>query len=559
MFAVSNGWSLLLDLAALLAAAFIFGALLERFRQSAVLGYIFAGVVLGPGGARVIQSTGSVRDIAQIGVALLLFTVGLEFSWQRLRRLGAPAVGGGSIQILATIGLTEAFCLAFRVGWREGLVLGTIIALSSTSIVVRVLKERVELDSAYGKNASGILLLQDIALAPLLLAVTFLAQSHHAAVSFAGVSLTIVKVLVACLLFLVIFSKALPRALGSRAMVRNRELPILLAVIACIGSAWGAQSIGVSSSLGAFLAGMLLAETPYAEQIRADIGALRTLFATIFFASIGMLADAKWIFGHLPMVAAVAIAMVVGKALVAYLSVRAFRQTIMISLATAIAIAQVGEFSFVLIQIARQQAVFDDVTAQLATSGAVVSLILAPWLVWKAPKIARRLATRLVRRSRLIEDIRQKSHARMKGHVVLVGYGETGQAAATPLSAAGFQIFVLDVDHRLVRLANAKGFHARVGDASLDEILEGAGVATARAIVISVPDHRLSKIIISHAKKLSPGVFVAARARYKDYIRELSAAGADCAVDESALTGTKLGEGVLRLTRDPDDEPFGGG
>jgi CPA2 family monovalent cation:H+ antiporter-2 len=556
MFAVANGWSLLLDLAAILAAAFVFGALLERFRQSAVLGYILAGVILGPGATHVVQSADSVRGIAQIGVALLLFTVGLEFSWQRLRRLGAVALGGGTVQILATIAVTIGFCAAFHVGWREGFVLGTIIALSSTSIVVRVLKERVELDSAYGKNAAGILLLQDIALAPLLLAVTFLGRSHAEPVTFAGVSLTVVKVIVACVLFLAVFSKALPRALGSRAMIRNRELPILLAVIACIGSAWGAQSIGISSSLGAFLAGMLLAETPYAEQIRADIGALRTLFATIFFASIGMLADARWIGTHLPMVAAVAFVMVAGKAVVAYASLRVFRQTIMISLASAIAIAQVGEFSFVLIQIARQQGVFDETAAQLATSGAVVSLILAPWLVWKAPKVARRLATRLVRRSKLIEDVRRQGQAKMKGHVILVGFGETGQAAARPLVEAGYKLFVLDLDHRLVRLANAKGHVARVGDASMDEILEGAGVAVARAIVISVPDHRLAKIIISHVKKLSPGIFVAARARYRDFIQELIAGGADCAVDESLLTGSKLGDGVLRFTRDPDDEPF---
>jgi len=161
--------------------------------------------------------------------------------------------------------------------------------------------------------------------------------------------------------------------------------------------------------------------------------ALRTLFATIFFASIGMLADARWIGSHLLMVAAVAVVMVVGKAVVAYVAVRAFRQTIMISLASAIAIAQVGEFSFVLIQIARQQAIFDETTAQLITSGAVVSLILAPWLVWKAPKIARRIATKLVRRSKLIDDIRHKGQAKMKGHVVLVGFGRPAKPPRAPV------------------------------------------------------------------------------------------------------------------------------
>jgi monovalent cation:H+ antiporter-2, CPA2 family len=302
---------------------------------------------------------------------------------------------------------------------------------------------------------------------------------------------------------------------------------------------------------------MLLAETPYAEQIRADIGALRTLFATIFFASIGILTNATWIAGNLPKVAAVAFAMVVGKALIAYFAVRLTKQTIMISLASAIAIAQVGEFSFVLIQIAISQGTFNETTGRLITSGAAVSLIAAPWLVWKAPKLARKLARILVSRSKLVEDIRQKSHPKMKGHILMVGYGETGQAAAKPLIEAGFQLLVLEVDQRLVRMAHRHGLQARIGDASMDEFLDGAQIGGAIAIVVSVPDHRLARIIISHAKKLAPGIFVAARARYRPFIEELTEAGADWVVDESALTGRRLGEGVLRVTRDPDDEPLG--
>jgi CPA2 family monovalent cation:H+ antiporter-2 len=298
---------------------------------------------------------------------------------------------------------------------------------------------------------------------------------------------------------------------------------------------------------------MLLAETPYAEQIRADVGALKTLFITLFFASVGMLADVDWIVSNVGLVVILAFAMIVGKAVIAYVAVRLFKQTIVTSLATAIALAQVGEFSFVLVQIASNQKMFTANAVNLISSSAVISLIAGSFLVASSAKIARWLAKRFVFRRKLVDDIRHTTRPKMRNHVVVIGYGESGQAAAQPISEAGYKLFVLDVDPRLVKKAKSKGITARIGDASLGDILDGASIETSRAVVITIPDHRTSRIVIHYIKKHGPGVFIAARARYRAYVDDLLQAGADCVVDESLLTGTRLGEGVLQQTQDPDD------
>ncbi|MHC4448263.1 MAG: cation:proton antiporter domain-containing protein, partial [Planctomycetota bacterium] len=345
-------WGALLDLLILLVAALALGALCERLRQSAILGYLLAGTLLGPHALNVISEGQEVKVLAEMGVALLLFTIGLEFSWRRLRRMGATALGGGTLQIVLTALPAVAVATLLRLDVRAAIAIGVIVALSSTACVMRVLLARAELDSIHGRHALGILLLQDLAVVPLVVLVTVLGgvgtsgEAVWALVKMVGVAVALVAA------FYVLFNHVVPRVFGMQTMQRNRELPILLAIVTGLGSAWAAHELGSSPAVGAFVAGLLLGGSPFAAQIRADIASLRTVLMTLFFSAIGMLGDLQWIAQHWMAVAGLVAAIVLGKSAVVWVVLRSFRQTHRHALHTGLCLAQVGEFSFVLAVVA---------------------------------------------------------------------------------------------------------------------------------------------------------------------------------------------------------------
>ncbi|MHC4219127.1 MAG: cation:proton antiporter domain-containing protein, partial [Planctomycetota bacterium] len=334
-------WGTLFDLLILLGAALLLGGLCERLRQNAIVGYLLAGMLLGPNTFNVISSGQQVRALAELGVALLLFTIGLEFSRRQLRRMRAVALGGGALQVILTATVAAAGAMWYGLSPRTAVAVGSIIALSSTACVVRVLVARAELDSVHGRYALGILLVQDLAVVPLVILVTVLGRSGSSWQMAEMLLRTVGLALVLVIGFFVLFNFVVPRLLGTQSMQQNRELPVLLAVVVGLGSAWAAHGIGTSPAVGAFVAGLLLAETPFARQIRSDIASLRTLLMTLFFSSIGMLGDPAWVAGNWAALTAVVAAIVVGKPLVIWLLLRAFGQTHRHGLSTGLCLGQV--------------------------------------------------------------------------------------------------------------------------------------------------------------------------------------------------------------------------
>ena len=272
-------WTILSQVLVLLSVALVLGVVFERLRQSAILGYLVAGVVLGPATLGWVETEEVVGDIAELGVSLLLFAVGLEFSLKRLWRIGPVGLGGGTLQVLLTGAVAAIVCLALGMSGGTAVALGAMISFSSTACVLRILVDRTRIDSVYGRNALGILLLQDIAVVPLVLLVTMLASSSGG--DFGQLLLAMGRSLIVFVGltggFWVISNYVLPHLMRASLLARNRELPILLAMVVALGSAWAAHAFGLSPALGAFVAGMVLAESPFALQIRSDIGALRTL------------------------------------------------------------------------------------------------------------------------------------------------------------------------------------------------------------------------------------------------------------------------------------------
>lgn len=556
LMAPMTGWELLLDLVATLATAFLFGAVMERFRQSAVIGFIGAGMVLGPGVLGLVRETGAVRSLAEMGVALLLFSIGLEFSWKRLLKMGRVALLGGSVQIVLTTITGIGLAVAVGLELPGAVAVGAVVALSSTAIVVQALRARNALDASYGRAAIGILLVQDLALVPFVLLLNALGTSAPP-LSIQAVVPALINLGAMVLAFGLVLLLLLPRALLSRAMMRNRELPILLAITTCIASAYAAHAIGASPSLGAFVAGMLLGESAFADQIRVDVLPLRTLFVTLFFASVGMLADPAWIVSHPLQVFGIALAIIVGKSALAFVAGRAAGLSIVNAMATGVALAQVGELSFVLLQLARTKGVLESESVQALTSAAVLTLLAAPSLVAAAPSVSRRLALRLFSARRLADEGRHGPRSARVGHVILVGFGEAGESASRVLAEAGADVFVFDLDPRLVRRAESQGLTARIGDATSSDVLERASVRSAATLVVAVPDGPVAKLVISEARRLAPHLRIVARSRYHVLVDELMASGATVAVDEECVVGRELGNATLvrRFAEDDEEDP----
>lgn len=547
-------WDVLFDILVLLGGALVLGVLCERLRQSPILGYLAAGTLLGPHALQVVSSADEVSALAELGVALLLFTIGLEFSWPRLKKLGAAALGGGAAQVLVTMGIGAGIAFGFGVSGRTAVAIGAIVALSSTACVLRLLVSRAEIESTHGRHALGILLMQDVAVVPLVLLVSVLGGEGSIEQIGLDVLIALIGAAVLIAVLYVLLNQVAPRVMGFESMRRNRDLPILLAIVVGLGSAWGSHKFGLSPALGAFVAGMILAESPFATQIRADIGSIRTLLVTLFFSSIGMLGDPAWLVANLPAVLALVAAIVVGKALIIWGVLRAFRLTHSNALAAGICLGQVGEFSFVLAAVGRGT-VIDDALFTLIISATITTLFLTPYLVAFGPRVS----TVIVGRLRSVGLIRSGvdgglvDEPAVGGRVIVVGYGPAGQAVGQSLESSGTLVTVIDLNPAAIRKAQLSGFVGLIGDAGQADVLEHAGLGSASVVVVTVPDPAGAETVVGLVRSMSAGVHVIARARYHRYFTDLQNGGADEVVDEEQIVGAILAARVRGRLRKVDE------
>ncbi len=543
-------WHVLLDILILLLAALVLGALCERLRQSPILGYLAAGTLLGPNALSFVSNTAQVSDIAELGVALLLFTIGLEFSWARLRKLGPAALGGGTAQILVTLGIGAGVAMLFGMSVQTAIAIGALVALSSTACVLRLLVSRAEIESNHGRHALGILLMQDIAVVPLVLLVTVLGEQGSIEQVGMGIFKSLFLAFVLVTVLYVALKWVVPRVLEFEALHRNRDLPILLAIVTGLGSAWGSHQLGLSPALGAFIAGMILAESPFATQIRADIGSIRTLLVTLFFSSIGMLGDPAWFASHLPAVLTLVAAIVVGKALIIWVILRAFRLTHTNALAAGICLGQVGEFSFVLAAVGRGTVINEELFT-LIISATITTLFLTPYLVALAPRLSI-FIVELFGNLKLIDPGLTRTNAQVSlddNHIVIIGFGPAGQAIGQSLGKVAQRVSVIDLNPSTPRLSRQIGLKGTIGDATQADVLEHASISSAAAVIVTVPDPTAACAIVELVRSLAPDVHIIARARYHRYAEDLRAGGAHEVIDEEQLVGIRLAARLRKRLR----------
>ncbi|MEO0476519.1 MAG: cation:proton antiporter [Planctomycetota bacterium] len=543
----SESWTILLDLILLLSIAMVFGVIAERLKQSAVVGYMLAGVIIANVGQPLRDQEENINILANLGVVLLMFTIGLEFNWSRLKRLGLTALASGTMQICLTIAAAMAIGMALLPSWKAAFAIGAALAMSSTAVVLPVLQRRAEADSVHGRFALGVLLVQDLAVVPLVLLVGALGtvpgqDPKGGADILIGIAEGFGWIALFVLGFFLFSRYALPLLVKWAIPTRNRDVMTLFAFLMAMSSAWLAQQLNISPALGALLAAVFLGESIIAPQLRSDVNPLKTVFMTLFFSAIGMYLEIDWFLDNIWLALMLTGIIVVIKPAVVTIVALVMKLTPRSAVAAGCSMAQVGIFSFVIAQIALQGQIIEDDHFKLVVAATVLTLFLTPYTVQLGRPLGSRFDTFLRKRGWSRARIGQEpaAQALAKGHIVVVGYGPAGREVVEAAREQSLPVIVLDLNPASVIEARKLGLEAYVGDASQPAILKLARLQDSSAIVITLPDHRLTTAIIVEARDQCHDATIIARARYHRYFNLLEGAGANIVVDEERQVGRRL-------------------
>jgi monovalent cation:H+ antiporter-2, CPA2 family len=486
-----------------------------------IIALIVAGALSGPSGFRIIETPEEVDQLAEIGIVLLLFTVGLEIPMRELRRIWRPVVFGGALQVGGTAALAGAIASLAGVSTRAAVFIGLFLALSSTAIVLKELGRHNRLDSAPGRITTGVLLFQDLAVVLLLLAAPILAGS----VDMSALPLVLGRAALALVAILAVGRLALPALFRLVTACGQREAFPLAVLVGSVGTAALGASLGVSMALGAFLAGLVLAGSEFSHQAHAEVRPLRDLLTSLFFVSLGMLLDGPAFVRSLPLVAAISIAAVLLKILAAGAALAASGTPLRVAAIAALCLAQVGEFSFVLGRDALRLGVLPPEVWQLLLPASILTMLVAPTLVSFAPQLAERLHVGT-------GGTDADATSAKAGHVLILGFGVGGRLVATALREFAIPYHIIDLNGATVREARASGEPISYGDVTAPDTLMASGLANARAVVVVVSDPDAAMRVVRTAGRLAPGVPAIVRARYRMEAARLQEAGAIAVAEE---------------------------
>ncbi|HFD79500.1 MAG TPA: potassium transporter [Gammaproteobacteria bacterium] len=517
---------LVTQLLIVLAVGTLLVALCQRFGLSPILGYLATGVLVGPSALGWLPDDDTTRLLAELGVVLLMFTIGLEFSLPRLLAARRLVLGLGGAQVVLSGALFMLLAWWLGRSPAEAFVLGGALAMSSTAIVLKQLGEQMELPAPHGRVVTGILLFQDIAAVPLLVVLPILAADP--ARLGGELSLALAKAALVFLGLVFVGRRLLPPLLHWVAQTRSLELFMLTALLLALSSAGVSAMAGLSPTLGAFMAGMLLGETMFRHQIEADIRPFRDLMLGLFFATIGMQLDPRTFVTAPLAVALVVAALVVLKPLLLAPLVRAFGHTPLDAWRSAIALAQGGEFGLLLISTALASGLFGRALAQPVLGGLILSMVLAPLLL----RFNGWLAARLTPRRHLSASYDVEAHiadesSDYQEHVIVCGYGRVGQNLVRVLEDEGIQALALDLDPERVAQAAAAGEPVLFGNAIQPGVLRAAGIERARALAVTIDDAVLAEHIVGHARALAAGLPILVRSTHGHADEALVEAGAE--------------------------------
>ncbi len=563
-----------LDLTLLYLAAAVLGVVGCRLlKLPPMLGYLVVGVVIGPNALALAQNSAGLRHLAEFGVVFLMFVIGLEFSLPKLKAMKRHVFGLGLSQVVLTVLLTTLASLAlgwllpqwWQMEWQMALALGGVMAMSSTAIVIKLVAERLELESEHGKRVVGILLFQDLAVVPLLVLIPALGSPPDELLKALGIALIKATVLLGILL--TGGQRVMRWWLTLVARRKSEELFMLNLLLITLGLAWLTEHAGLSLALGAFVAGMLISETEYKHQVETDIRPFHDVLLGLFFITIGMLLDWRLVLERWPLVLLLLTASLAFKIAMITGLTRAFGAPMGTALRTGLYLCQAGEFGLVLLSLAGQHdlvppALFNPILASM-----VISMLATPFIIQRANDVV----TRVVGSDWLMQSVQMTSIARKAigadKHVIICGYGRCGQNLARLLEAEGIPYMALDLDPDRVRQAAAAGHSVVFGDAARLQALMAAGLHRASALVITYIETASALKVLHHAQEHAPQVPVVVRTIDDLDLDKLRSAGATEVVPEAieaslmlashalALVGVPMRR-VIRVVQDQRDERY---
>ncbi len=534
----------LIEVIVILSASVILVVLFQRLKLGSVLGYLVAGTVIGPTGLGLVSDLEGTRALAEFGVVFLLFTVGLELPFERIRLMRGRVFGLGAAQVIVTSVAIAMVALLVGLSGPAAVAVGAGLALSSTAIVLQVLSDRGDITTRFGRSAFAVLLIQDLAVGPLLVCV--LALGGAVASIPAALGIAALKVAVAVLAILGIGRLVLRHAVLPVAQLRNREIFAALTLLVVLATATLTHLAGLSMAFGAFLAGMLFAETNYRHQVGAVILPFRGLLLGLFFVTVGMSVDLDLIWREGWTVALLLALLLFGKgALLAGLA-WLFGIPGAQALNLGILLAQSGEFAFVLLGVGMVSGALGAEDGQMLLVVVALTMVFTPFL----GRLGQIVSDRIERLEAVrVEDLPEDAEP-LSGHVVIAGYGRVGQAVAARLAGAGVSYIAVDLDPHRIAQARHRGLPVFFGDATRPEILDALDLGSARSMVVTVDNAEAALQLVAMVCYIFPDLAVYARARDSEHARELEALGAHAAVPELVETGFRLAGSILEAVED---------
>lgn len=537
---------LLRDLLLLLLASVPIVFIFRRLRLPSIVGFMITGVVIGPHGFALIRDVHAIEVLAEIGVALLLFTIGLEFSLRRLLDMKRLVLLGGGLQVTATVLAVMAIAYLLGRPFNQAIFFGFLFALSSTAIVLKSYIDSAEIDAPHGRAGVGVLLFQDLSIVPMMLMVPILSGAGGVSVGKISITLGIALATIAAIIFTA--RTLVPGLLYQIVRLRSPELFIISVVLLSLGTSWLTSQVGLSLALGAFIAGLVLSESDYSHQIVADILPFRDVFNSIFFMSIGMLLSVTALYADVFTVLAWVGALTIGKALIVFGVVRLLGYSLRISTMTALGLAQIGEFSFILAKTGMEQNILGESDYQRFLAASILSMITTPFLIKIAPRIGYALQSLFSPDSLLERSVVgfDPAGTDLRDHVIIIGYGLNGRNLAKVLRRTGIPYVVLELNAEAVREGRQQGEPIVYGDATRKEVLNHVHLGQARVLVLAISDPAASRHTVSLARQLNPEIHIIARTRYMTEISDLQMLGANEVIPEEFETGIEIFSRVLR-------------
>ncbi len=545
---------LLKDIVVILGLSAVVLFVCHRLKVPVIVGYLFTGLLAGPHALGMIKDQQAIQILAEVGVVLLLFTIGLEFSLRSLLNFKKVSLLGGTLQVVLTVLVGVIVARAF--GWplSKSIFVGFLASLSSTAIVMKILQDRAEVETPHGNTSLGILIFQDIAVVPMMLAIPLLAGTKR---SGGPPILLLLAGEVLIIPFLIVCAKwVVPWVFFRVTQTKSRELFLLTVVVMCLAVAWLTHSLGLSLALGAFLAGLTISESEYSQQALGNVLPFQDVFASFFFISVGMLLDLSFFLERPGLLVLMAMGLIVVKAVIGGLAVLLVGLPLRTVVLVGLSLGQIGEFSFVLSDTGGRYGLLDGHSYQIFLAVSILTMMASPFIMMGAPGLAQSVLQLPVplRWKRGVYPLGRTKRVTLKGHLVIVGYGVNGKNLARAAKASSIPYVVLDINPMTVREERKKGGPIYYGDATQEAVLHHVNLRNARAVAVVINDPPAARRITELSRRLNPRVYLIVRTRFVREMEPLRGLGADEVIPEEFETSVEIFSRVLGKYLVPKDE-----